>query len=420
MVDSVISRGLRTLKDDGVRTFVGESGKYLYNRPLLYQTVTALPKLPPTALVEYCQDRGTVIRTEADLSRLSYHRPVKIPSEVEPGVGYSERTTCVVPDGRIVGLRGLSLTPDGRAITDSVKKSTYLRSAVEESPHQFVGDAFFPRPVANGYRRFLDRWCHDYDLVVNMVTHGGRDANYGHWLSDYLLKLFHLEAYKRATGREPKLLVDVDPPVWMTDSLDLLGYGSDRRIEWDNSSARVATLVVPLASTTGVDSERSYSPVEFQWLRAKLLESVRTEDTDTPSRIYVSRQQYDSLRKVSNFDEIRPVLEEYDFTILRPEQHSFEEQVRLFADASVVVGCTGSGLWNVLFSRDTTLIELYTKHDTWKTAAAVLGHQFTRIVGDPVEEQEYDEKADSVDTELNTQIEISPAELERAIEAAVQ
>ncbi len=76
-------------------------------------------------------------------------------------------------------------------------------------------------------------------------------------------------------------------------------------------------------------------------------------------RLYVSRELA-SRRKVINEDEILIILKKYGFTIFHPENHTFLEQVAIFAHVKYLVGTHGSGLTNVLFMREnTSLLELH-------------------------------------------------------------
>ncbi len=65
-------------------------------------------------------------------------------------------------------------------------------------------------------------------------------------------------------------------------------------------------------------------------------------------RLYVARGG--GRRRVLRAAEIEALMVRLGFTIVRPEQLGFAEQVRLFAEASWVVGAHGAGLTNILFA----------------------------------------------------------------------
>lgn len=409
-----LKRGVDVLRREGVSEFSRQSLGYMYDSLLLDSTHSSVESMSPEELVAYAEKYGEVYKHDVELADLPHHLPVEeVPPEVADDVDWSDRRTCVLKDASLIGIRGVSKTDDGRFNLDSAKKPYYFREAISASPHHFVDPAFLPQPFDDIWRSWVERDAHEFTEVVNMVTHGPQDANFGHWLTEYLTKLFHVRQYEQRTGRKLKLVIDNDPEDWLVESLDLLGFEDDRRIEWDDTVARVDRLVVPLASSTVVQGQVSYSPIEFQWLRGEFVDRVEPTDDD-PSRIYVSRQEYDTIRDVGNFDEIKPVLDEYDITVVTPEQHGFEEVVRMLAGAELVAGVSGSGLFHILCCEDTTLLELHTTHEVWKTTATVLGHSYERLYGRRDPEQTI---PDNMDPDLNHRILVSPSELEASIQS---
>jgi capsular polysaccharide biosynthesis protein len=65
------------------------------------------------------------------------------------------------------------------------------------------------------------------------------------------------------------------------------------------------------------------------------------------------------IREIKNFDTVESYLQEkytVDFKKIILENMPFEEQVRHFVNASIVVGCHGAGLINVMFSKEDTIV----------------------------------------------------------------
>lgn len=63
-------------------------------------------------------------------------------------------------------------------------------------------------------------------------------------------------------------------------------------------------------------------------------------------------------RQVRNAEQMDSVLERHGFTTIRPSGMSVHDRMTTFRDAEMVVGVTGSGMANLLFSRSTRTIEL--------------------------------------------------------------
>ncbi len=63
-------------------------------------------------------------------------------------------------------------------------------------------------------------------------------------------------------------------------------------------------------------------------------------------------------RQVRNEDQLRQVLERHGVTTIRPSGMEVIDRMTTFRDAELVIGVTGSGLANLIFSRSTRVIEL--------------------------------------------------------------
>ncbi|MDZ7687753.1 MAG: glycosyltransferase family 61 protein [Halobacteriales archaeon] len=243
---------------------------------------------------------------------------------------------------------------------------------------------------------------------------------YGHWLQDYLPMLLHLSVYEEKTGRKPDIIVDKNPADWMLETLRVLGYDEDRIIEWDNGFAVVDRLVLPNASRVAHTPSRTrMSPVEYRWLRERFLQSVEGTDTSKNERFYISRQGMrnpsglSGERYVTNFDEVREVLSDFDIEVVRPETMTIEEQVRKFSRGGLFVGPRGSGLHNTLFAKNSKTVEIYTpntRHHIQHLFDYALGHEWTYIIG-----SEYDKSTDS-EEDRNMPFRVNPDVLRSKLE----
>jgi len=107
------------------------------------------------------------------------------------------------------------------------------------------------------------------------------------------------------------------------------------------------------------------------------------DDGSEHDRIYIDRENAKS-RRIANRDELEKVLRKYDFLSVRLEKMTFNEQIRLFANASLIMGQHGAGLANAIFAREgTPIIELigvphfmsFTRSSFWISfQSSALGH----------------------------------------------
>lgn len=85
-------------------------------------------------------------------------------------------------------------------------------------------------------------------------------------------------------------------------------------------------------------------------------EQVRSADERRRRRIFVDRVH--PPRRVLNRAALDAVLDRHGIEAVEPSALAPEAQITLFRDAELVVGVTGSGLANTLFSRSAHLVEL--------------------------------------------------------------
>ena len=73
------------------------------------------------------------------------------------------------------------------------------------------------------------------------------------------------------------------------------------------------------------------------------------------------------------------------FHVVEPQTLPFEEQVRTFAAARIVVGPGGAGMFNTVFCRPGTAVVSVESTTNWLTAHAnlfaSLGHDYALVVG---------------------------------------
>jgi capsular polysaccharide biosynthesis protein len=82
-----------------------------------------------------------------------------------------------------------------------------------------------------------------------------------------------------------------------------------------------------------------------------MLLSAFGDSTPGDERIYISRRSA-GRRKIGNEDELTQIFRKFDFRLIRAEELSFEEQVKLISRARYLVSNHGAGLTNMLFMRD--------------------------------------------------------------------
>ncbi len=218
--------------------------------------------------------------------------------------------------------------------------------------------------------------------LVNLYT------GYYHWVQNSLTRLEGVEHYTKKTGNQPKLLIRKDPPSWLIESLELLGYSSDQWIEWDRSQADINQLIVPSMrrreslrtrrkKTKSDDlTYKDVSANSYRWLRSRALENLDCDRT-FPSMVLISREDAHS-RRIQNKEAVLELLQPLGFEQFVLSDLSFQEQVKLFSEADIVVAPHGAGLINMIFADKTVVVELFPEwvKPTFFLLASNLGHDY--------------------------------------------
>ena len=74
------------------------------------------------------------------------------------------------------------------------------------------------------------------------------------------------------------------------------------------------------------------------------------KNEDFYKKVWVSRQKANK-RRIANFDEIKPILEKYNFAVIEFEDFSFKDNIIRAHNCEVIGGVHGAGLTNMIFMK---------------------------------------------------------------------
>lgn len=187
---------------------------------------------------------------------------------------------------------------------------------------------------------------------VAVLTTDGSNTYY-HWLFDILPRIQLLKMSGIFEDIDffvlPKLIYD-----FQKSSLAFFNIPNCKILEIEDNELIFANdLIVPsLPSDLG-----TVNLWALNFIRDSFLKDISTH---TPNRkIYISRKNA-SARRILNESEIIEYLSGLGFEIIEAENLSFDDQVKLFSQAEVVVSPHGSGLSNIVFcNKKTKVIDLF-------------------------------------------------------------
>lgn len=186
---------------------------------------------------------------------------------------------------------------------------------------------------------------------------------YGHWLVDFLPKLFLLDAAGYDIRRQSYLL-PADTPAFAREWLRMLGIAEDRIVVYDRLTERVECriLIVPtllrfLSRASPVMGQaRDFLLTRMQGGRGSRLPwpfaPRRRRRRPERRKLLVARSVNPGTlgrRRLVERELFEAKAQARGYTVVRPEAMGIREQVALFRTAGTICGEYGSGLHNTLF-----------------------------------------------------------------------
>lgn len=285
-----------------------------------------------------------------------------------------DRFFCTLDDATVLGPVGPGVTNDGLLVDETV--------AIPHKADRRVGIAIAKALDENGPRR-VSRVLkgtaepeHRFGTAAIMYPPWN---NYYHWTIETLPRIRSLERYAEENGEYPDLLVPVDRPSWMDETIERIDYDG-RVLGWSGAVAEIDRLVVPVFPDP--------TPEECRWLRDRMgIDANQKQSADNDrgrstggTRVFVSREDA-TIRRIKNDDSIQPVLDAYGFETHVLSELSVAEQITLFSNTDIVVAPHGAGLTNLVYADDIAVIELFgdKKLASFARLATMLNQTYTHL-----------------------------------------
>ena len=235
-----------------------------------------------------------------------------------------------------------SVVGQGSVVTNQrhlIKESVLEFVAHGLAPDEFVikADGTYMTKLKQG--RFIESPC----LLAKRPWY----QNYGHWLVDSLTvialaaDLIRINKWKIVIGKFSsagmrRAVLDSIAMIFQDFPVEVIEHPDNEVWFFDRLYYMTPTHVPPLfKSPTGLEKLRSFSSA--------------IETNQMGRRIFVSRNT-STYRRLVNENEVFDMFTEYGFEFVNPEKLSFNEQVKLFAEADMIAGVKGAALTNCIFS----------------------------------------------------------------------
>ena len=143
-----------------------------------------------------------------------------------------------------------------------------------------------------------------------------------------------------------------------------------------------------VSTPLGHSEHATTAPDIAKKMRAVFVEKLGSQANERKRRVFISRVNA-RYRRLLNENELTPELKGLGFEVVRPEELTFAEQVRIFSECAIVLAQHGSGLTNIFFApAGCRVLEIHgpdvTRFHYW-IMACTLGHSYDCFVGQAVE-----------------------------------
>jgi len=329
-----------------------------------------------------------VIWTDSDEEKVTLARPRcnrELPEMITKRIGSYTLRNCF-----LTVHHGVRLIHPGPVPFD--ENNNLLAFALRPKPYP---NPFIHVPLSSLFRSLRSGASRKWPTIPKacLLTNAW-NRTYHHWVADWMPQIAILEhAGVDCEGGDLKFIIPASPAKWQLESLKLLGI-PDRALVRADGPIFVEQLFVPsFARREVLEGDFSVvSPRILRWLRDRIFKHGGFDTTAPPSlKVYVSRRLALG-RRVVNEHELEPALKDLGYHIAVTETMSHEDEVRLFANARIIVGAGGSGLANVVFSRGHVKMVEISGHDerckypdsNSYSLTAGLGHDFSVYLAKPL------------------------------------
>jgi capsular polysaccharide biosynthesis protein len=254
---------------------------------------------------------------------------------------------------------------NGRLYTDQVSNVAYINNNnILNGPsiqfkNNILSDISNNIAVKSGTTRFAKKIK---GKVLSILTVGGGNNNYWHWVFDVLPRIFLYEKFYSLKNLD-KILVPNLKEKFQIETLSDLGI-KNKIIINANYYRHIKAKELYATSHPNISNLERVPYWIIVSLRDRFIKMKN--QTNKFDKIYIdradSKSNVKSFRKIINEKEIINFLISKGFKIIKLSEFSFLEQVSIFNNAKYIIGLHGAGFANLVFcKKNTNILEIKPK-----------------------------------------------------------
>tara|TARA_Y200000002_G_scaffold126452_1_gene104018 strand:- start:239 stop:1327 length:1089 start_codon:yes stop_codon:yes gene_type:complete len=265
---------------------------------------------------------------------------------------------------------------NGRVYSDSVNNTAYISDdfLVKDASYQYKlkknlqtinGDIFENFVIKNGTPKLLKKIN---GTVFSILSGGAAKNNYWHWIFDSIPKIAIAEKLNLKKKIDFYLLPSLKKK-YQLDTLLMLNIQDNKLLDGEKNKHIACNNLLAVDHPYVLKNNPSNSIMNIpnwiiKWLRKKY-NITKSYSNRYQKKIYINRESDSDSndRKIINNEDVKHLLSNQGFEIVTLSNYDFKDQVKMFNNASQIVGLHGAGFANLVFSKpNTKVIELCGKH----------------------------------------------------------
>jgi len=230
--------------------------------------------------------------------------------------------------------------------------------------------------------------------VLSLLTGGGGNDNYWHWMFDVLPRIKLSESFI-AKKNINYLLVPDNRRQFQIETLENLDFDkgkilSSREYRHISANSLIITDHPYVKNNSHIETQNLPKWI-IDWLRETYLKKINTRK-DFPKKIFIDRSDSKfykdkNYRNIINEEEIKKEVKKKNFETIRLTDYNFLDQVSIFSQANEILGLHGAGFSNIIFcKKNTKILELRTidAGDMYKNLAKLSELNYNSISRKPI------------------------------------
>ncbi len=259
------------------------------------------------------------------------------------------------------------LVKNSRIYTDTINDTAIIKdNKIVEGASFQIRDSKFEEVQKNivfskGTPRIIKKFN---GTIFSLLTGGGGNFNYLHWLLDVLPRIKILENSYDLDKIDYFLFPNLEKR-FQKETLDILKIPSEKRLSSilfrHISANQIISTEHPYVINNDASNELQNLPDWIlNWLRNSFLKNNTSISSHYSKKIFIDRSDatsnHSEFRKIINEKQIIEQLKLNGYKAVRLSDLSFKEQIKTFYNANKIIGLHGAGFANLIFCKPNTEI----------------------------------------------------------------